>query len=367
MTARDTSTFGHAGPAVPSATGCMRYSSARRPTEAAFTRSGMSLVTSVTSRPSAARLSATARMRESLLSTPEAGRQRGQVGVVQLDVQRAAGVADRHRRVQSAVPDPQLVQRPQRLPGEPAQFGVVALALQLADDDQRQHHVVLGEAAERSGIGQQHRGVEDEGAQRGGVGGLERAAVTCRSSTGSVRTSAGTSARTRQAPGALRRRASPADAARSWIRSVPWQRQRGCPVPLAGTPPLRDLPSGRVVRPPRERYVVPGPTVRRAVRGVRLGPLGLGRELDADEDHRLLLRSGSAAVAALPGAEVAQRPQEVDLAEVRPERVAEVELRVDRLPQQEARQPLLARGADDQIGVGLARRCRGDRRCGRRR
>ena len=45
------------------------YSSAWTPTEAALTRSGMSLVTSVTSRPSAERLSATARMRESLLST----------------------------------------------------------------------------------------------------------------------------------------------------------------------------------------------------------------------------------------------------------------------------------------------------------
>ena len=43
-----------------------RYSSATRPIAAAFTRSGMSLVTSVTSRPSAARPSATERIRASL-------------------------------------------------------------------------------------------------------------------------------------------------------------------------------------------------------------------------------------------------------------------------------------------------------------
>ena len=34
---------------------------------------------------------------------------------------------------------------PQRLPGEPAELGVVPLALQLADHDQRQHHLVLAE------------------------------------------------------------------------------------------------------------------------------------------------------------------------------------------------------------------------------
>ena len=46
-----------------------RYSSAGMPTDAAFTRIGMSLETSTTSRPSAERLRATARIRESL-STP---------------------------------------------------------------------------------------------------------------------------------------------------------------------------------------------------------------------------------------------------------------------------------------------------------
>src|SRR5688500_8884509 len=47
-------------------------------------------------------------------------------------------------------------------------------------------------------------------------------------------------------------------------------------------------------------------------------------------------------------------PQEVHLAEVRPIGLAEVELRVRALPEQEAGQPLLAGGPDDQVGVRLA-------------
>jgi len=52
-----------------------RYSSAGRPMDAAFTRSGRSFETTVTSRPSPARLSATARMRESLVAQLKSGRQ----------------------------------------------------------------------------------------------------------------------------------------------------------------------------------------------------------------------------------------------------------------------------------------------------
>ena len=101
----------------------------------------------------------------------EARGQRRQVGVVQLDVQRAAVIADRHRRVEPAVLDAQLVQHAQRLPGEPAELGMVPLALQLADDDQRQDDLVLGEAAQRARIRQQDRGVEDEGAHAPVIGG----------------------------------------------------------------------------------------------------------------------------------------------------------------------------------------------------
>src|SRR6476620_1529549 len=49
-----------------------------------------------------------------------------------------------------------------------------------------------------------------------------------------------------------------------------------------------------------------------------------------------------------------QCAQEVHVAEVRPVRLAEVELGGGALPEQEAAEPLLARGADDEVGVGLA-------------
>src|SRR6185312_7665266 len=61
----------------------------------------------------------------------------------------------------------------------------------------------------------------------------------------------------------------------------------------------------------------------------------------------------SAAEPSLPRAVAAQGAQEVDLPELRPVRVAEVELGVGRLPEQEVRQPLFPRGADDQVGLGL--------------
>src|SRR3982751_5715020 len=58
--------------------------------------------------------------------------------------------------------------------------------------------------------------------------------------------------------------------------------------------------------------------------------------------------------ATVPLAEGPQRPQEVDLAEVGPVGLAEVELAVRALPQQEAAEPLLARGADHQVRIRLA-------------
>src|SRR3569833_323735 len=63
---------------------------------------------------------------------------------------------------------------------------------------------------------------------------------------------------------------------------------------------------------------------------------------------------GSGAVAAMSRGVGADRPQEVDLAEVRPDGLAEVELRVGALPEHEAGEALLSRRADDEIRVGLA-------------
>jgi hypothetical protein len=91
----------------------------------------------------------------------EPGRQHRRVAVVELHVQGAALVTDRHRRVEPAVGHPQVVQDAQRLPGEPPELRVVALVLQLPDDDERKHHVGVPEAQQRGRVRQQDGGVED--------------------------------------------------------------------------------------------------------------------------------------------------------------------------------------------------------------
>ena len=80
---------------------------------------------------------------------------------------RAAAVADRQRLVEAAVLDPQVVEEPQRRAGEVAELGVVPLALQLGDDDDREDDLVLVEALQGAGVGQQDAGVEDVGADPG--------------------------------------------------------------------------------------------------------------------------------------------------------------------------------------------------------
>ena len=89
------------------------------------------------------------------------------VGVVELDPERAALVAHRHRRVEAAVGDPQLVEHAQRGAGEVAQLRVVPLALQLGDDDDREDDLVLVEPPQRARVGQQDAGVEHVGAVLG--------------------------------------------------------------------------------------------------------------------------------------------------------------------------------------------------------
>jgi hypothetical protein len=97
---------------------------------------------------------------------PEARGERVGVGVVELDPEGAALVADGHRLVEPSVGDPQLVEEPQCAAGEVAQLRVVPLALELGDHDHRQDDLVLGEAAQGAGIRQQHAGVEDIGPGR---------------------------------------------------------------------------------------------------------------------------------------------------------------------------------------------------------
>ena len=145
-----------------------RYSSASRPTADALTRIGRSLLTTVTSKPSADRFLATDEDAGVVVPQAEPGRQDLRVGVVQLDPQGAPVLADRHRAVEPALLDPQVVEQPQGLAGEVAELRMVPLALQLGDHDHREHDLVLLEPEHRLGVREEDRGVEDEGFVAGG-------------------------------------------------------------------------------------------------------------------------------------------------------------------------------------------------------
>ena len=101
--------------------------------------------------------------------------QRRRVGVVELDPQRAAVVADGHRLVEPALADPQVVEQPQGLAGEVAELRVVPFALELGDDDDRQDDLVLLEPQHRPRVGQEHGGVEDVRLVLGLAGACRRA------------------------------------------------------------------------------------------------------------------------------------------------------------------------------------------------
>ena len=73
-------------------------------------------------------------------------------------------LADGDREVEALVLHAQLVEVAEGLAGEVPDLGVVALRLELGDDDDREHHRVLGEPEDRLRIAQQHRGVEHVGA-----------------------------------------------------------------------------------------------------------------------------------------------------------------------------------------------------------
>jgi hypothetical protein len=91
---------------------------------------------------------------------PEAQRQHRRVAVIQFNLERTALRANRNRLIQPSVVQPQIVEHPQRLPGEPAQLVVMAFGLQLTDDYQRNDDFMLGESGAGPGVGQQHGGVE---------------------------------------------------------------------------------------------------------------------------------------------------------------------------------------------------------------
>jgi len=83
--------------------------------------------------------------------------------VIQFHFDRAAHVVDRQLGVQPAVLNAEVVQKAKRLAGEVPQFRMMALGLQLGDDDDRQDHEVLIEPAEGGRVGEQDAGVEHVG------------------------------------------------------------------------------------------------------------------------------------------------------------------------------------------------------------
>ena len=217
--------------------------------------------------------------------------------------------------VQPAVLDPQVVEQPQRLPGEVAELGVSPLGLQLGDHDDGQHHLVLVEAQQRERVGEQDAGVEHEGARRSALARAVRSHAPGPAGSGRTR-------RVARGPGPGREGRSPALSARAGVKTRlstdgPPERRRGA---VRSRRYAGRRPRGRHAEPsaarhrPRPRQ----PPKRRCARRTRAA------------------RAGSR------------------LPEVRPVGLAEVELRVRALPEQEAGQPLLAGGADHQVGVGLA-------------
>ncbi len=74
---------------------------------------------------------------------------------------RAAVVVDRHGIEQRAVTGAELLEEAEALARRPTQLGVVALALELGEDHEREHDLVLGEARDRQRIGEENGGVDD--------------------------------------------------------------------------------------------------------------------------------------------------------------------------------------------------------------
>ncbi len=104
----------------------------------------------------------------------ETGGQHRRVGVVELDVQRAALRPNGNRLIEAPVLEPEVVEQAQRLAGEPAQLVMVPFGLEFADHHQRNHHFVFGEPAAGPGIGQQYGRVEHVSPDFGHVALLER-------------------------------------------------------------------------------------------------------------------------------------------------------------------------------------------------
>src|ERR1700677_3439591 len=80
--------------------------------------------------------------------------------MVELHPDCPAQCTDRDFVVQSSVLDAQVIEVTQGLAGEIAQFGMMPLAFQLGDDDDREDYLVLIKPSDGSRVGEQDTGVE---------------------------------------------------------------------------------------------------------------------------------------------------------------------------------------------------------------
>ena len=82
--------------------------------------------------------------------------------MIELDAEGAAFVVDRHRFDERSVPRTEILEEMQAAPGRPSKLRMVTLPLELGEDDEGQHDLVLREAGHRQRIGQEYGGVDDE-------------------------------------------------------------------------------------------------------------------------------------------------------------------------------------------------------------
>ena len=67
---------------------------------------------------------------------------------------RAAGIADLHRLIESAMRNPKVVEQPKSLTREVPEFRVAAFTFEFGHDHDGDHHIVFVESEQRSGVGQ---------------------------------------------------------------------------------------------------------------------------------------------------------------------------------------------------------------------
>ena len=91
----------------------------------------------------------------------EALRQHRRVGVVELDADGAAGVVDGKRLVEAAVHDAEFIEAAEGRAGKITELGVVALGLELRNDDQGKNDLVLREPHERGRVCQEDGCIEN--------------------------------------------------------------------------------------------------------------------------------------------------------------------------------------------------------------